>query len=230
MKLKQEENHWAVIFDVDGTMVDNYRFHQAAWIELGRRHNLPVTPEYYKANIHARSNDKNVTALLGNKATPEWIHKLGEEKEAIYRELFGPHLREIPGLNALLNELNEADIPCGAASNSPKANVDFVLDGLGIRCYFQAITTRCDVTIGKPDPQLFTITADKLGVPVQQCIIMEDSASGFLAARNANALYVVISAGADPDDLPLAISASLMVRNFTELSLDRLIRCFPQIS
>ncbi|MBN1816108.1 MAG: HAD family phosphatase [Sedimentisphaerales bacterium] len=222
MKRKKRQNRWAVIFDVDGTMVDNYRFHQAAWIELGRRYGLPITPAYYKAHIHARSNDKNVAGLLGDKTTPDLIQKLSEEKEAIYREIFSPHLCEIPGLTALLMELNEAGISCSAASNSPRANVDFVLDGLGIRGFFQVVTTRCDVTVGKPDPQLYLVTAAKLGVPVEQCIIMEDSASGFQAARNAGAPFIAVTAGADPDDLPLAASASLMVRDFTELTVDRL--------
>ncbi|HPD46592.1 MAG TPA: HAD family phosphatase [Anaerohalosphaeraceae bacterium] len=210
---------WGVIFDVDGTMVDNAAFHEKAWIELGRRYGLPITREYYRTHIHARSNDRNVQGLLGGKATPEQIRRLSDEKEAIYRDSFRPMIREIPGLTAVLRALHAAGIPCAAASNSPRENVDMVLDELGIRQYFDVAVDRDQISHGKPDPEILLTAADKAGLPPERCIVVEDSSSGFKAAENAGMKYIVITAGADPEELKHAVRASAVYRDYTELSV-----------
>ena len=114
------DGEWAVIFDVDGTMVDNAAYHENAWIELGRRYDLGITRAFYRANIHSRSNDKNVKILFADKATPEMIERIAEEKETIYRDSFRPVIKEIDGLGDFLQALRAEGVPCAAASNSPR--------------------------------------------------------------------------------------------------------------
>ena len=120
MANRKTQSDWAAIFDVDGTMVDNARYHEAAWVELGRRHGFPITPEFYRQHIHARSNDRNIRTLLGESACEEDIRRLGDEKEQIYRDRFGAVMKEIAGLTNLLAALSAEGVACGAASNSPK--------------------------------------------------------------------------------------------------------------
>ena len=209
---------WAVIFDVDGTMVDNVQFHQQAWIELGKRHDIPIDDSYYRTHIHARSNDRIVRTLLGDGATPQAIDKYGSEKETIYRETFRPHAKEIPGLTALLKDLAANSIPCAAASNSPKGNVDMVLEELGIAGYFDFIIDNDQVTKGKPNPEILLTCAEKLALPPSRCIVMEDSLSGFKAAQNAPMPYIVITTGADEKDFPHATNAKAFHQNFTTIN------------
>ena len=210
----------ALIFDVDGTMVDNADYHFNAWVEFARRHNISITKQYYMENIHARSNDKNIRGLFGNNIDDNSIEKLSEEKEIIYRRTFRPVIREIPGLCSLLKDLQLNNIPCGAASNSPKANVDMVLDELDIRKYFKTVIDRDMVTTGKPDPQILLLASGNLNAKTHETVVFEDSASGFKAAENANMRYVVITAGADPEDLKHARNASGIYPDFTGITID----------
>lgn len=222
---KQRQSDWAAIFDVDGTMVDNARYHEAAWVELGRRHGFPVTPEFYRQHIHARSNDRNIRALLGESAGEADIRRLGDEKEDIYRESFRPVMQEIAGLTMLLKTLSGEGVACAAASNSPKANVDMVLDGLSIRPYFRIILDRDRVRIGKPDPEMFLRISAELSIEPRRCVVLEDSASGFLAAQRAGMVCVAIAYGADLNDIQLAENLAAVYQDFTTITPD-LLRSF----
>ncbi len=217
-----ETKSCAVIFDVDGTMVDNGRYHESAWIELGRRHGFPITRDFYRRKIHARSNDRNIRLLLGETAGEEDVRCLGDEKEEIYRENFRPVMKEIAGLTDLLRGLQKAGIVCAAASNSPKANVDMVLDGLRIRQYFRAIVYRDLIRIGKPDPEIFLTVCRQLSMACRRCVVLEDSASGFLAAHRAGMPCIAIAQGADPEDIQTADNLIEVHQNFTTLTSDHL--------
>lgn len=218
MDRRHGHSDWAAIFDVDGTMVDNARYHEAAWVELGHRHGFGITPEFYRQHIHARSNDRNIRTLLGESASETDIQRLGDEKEQIYRDRFGPVMKEIPGLTNLLKALSTEGVACGAASNSPKANVDMVLDGLEIRRYFRAVIDRDMIRVGKPDPEMLLRVSAELSIKPERCVVLEDSASGFLAAQRAGMPCIAISQGADPADIRSADYPVAIHADFTELS------------
>ncbi len=211
-----------IIFDVDGTMVDNAAYHEKAWIELGRRRNLPITSQYYRTRIHARSNDKNVQGLYNNTATPELIAQISGEKEAIYRQTYRPVIAEIPGLARLLAALHAQRVPCAAASNSPRENVDMVLDELRIRKYFSVAIDRNQISRGKPDPESLLTAAAAFKLPPHRCLVVEDSPSGFQAARNAGMKYIAITAGADPNDLQHAAAAAAVYRDYSTIAPENL--------
>jgi HAD superfamily hydrolase (TIGR01509 family) len=211
-------NSFAVLFDVDGTMVNNTAFHKEAWMEMTRRLGLNFTERDYHEKIHARSNDKIVCNLLDN-PSEEMIKKIADEKEVLYRSSFAPHLKEIPGLRRFLEELEQAGIACGAASNSPQENVDFVLDGLNLRRFFKAAINRDMVKVGKPDPESLLRAADELGYPASKCIVFDDSASGFRACRNAKMKCIAITAATDPIDLAETHDAVGIFNDFTSVTL-----------
>ncbi len=203
-------------------MVDNRAYHERAWIELGRRHGVEITPETYRRHIHSRPNDANARFLFGPQDGARLAARISDEKEAIYRETFAPVMREIAGLSALLAALAEAGVSCAAVSNSPPENVDMVLDGLGIRHRFGTILNVSHVSRGKPDPEILLRAAAELEVAPAACVLVEDSISGFLAARAAGMPYVVITAGADPQELPRATGCSAIHRDFTTVSVAEL--------
>jgi beta-phosphoglucomutase len=210
---------------VDGTMVDNRAYHERAWIELGRRHGVEITPETYRKHIHSRPNDANARFLFGPRDGERLAARISDEKEAIYRATFAPVMREIAGLSALLAALAEERVPCAAVSNSPAENVDMVLDGLRIRHRFRTVLNVSHVARGKPDPEILLRAAAELEVAPAACVLLEDSISGFLAARAASMPYVVITAGADPEELPRAIGARAIHRDFTTVSVGELRSC-----
>ncbi|MCI0500032.1 MAG: HAD family phosphatase [Planctomycetales bacterium] len=221
-------NHWGVIFDLDGTMVNNTPYHRRAWFELCRRYGIPLDHPSYHEKIHARSNDKIVLNLFGADVDKPFIRKIEEEKEGIYRDSFRPVMQETPGLTALLEALTQRGIPCAAASNSPKENVDFILDGMNLRRYFGAVTYRDLVAAGKPDPELFLKAAEGLGVRPERCLVFEDSASGFKAARAAGMRYIAITLGADRHELTEAYDAAAIHENFSHINAETLCETMKQ--
>ncbi|MDO8303295.1 MAG: HAD family phosphatase [Sedimentisphaerales bacterium] len=209
---------WGVIFDIDGTMVDNKDYHERAWVELCRRYGINLTAEAYRTHIHARTNDKIIPDLFGANISAEKVTCIALEKETIYRDLYRPHLQPLPGLVGLLDELKARGIPCAAASNSPAGNVNLVIDGLTLRHYFISVICADDVSHGKPDPEIFLTAAKHLGLPPQRCIIFEDSAPGFEAARRAGCPYIVIAFGAEEEHLARSDGAAAVYHDFTDIT------------
>ena len=217
---KRQDPGFCVIFDVDGTMVDNAPFHQAAWIELGDKYSLPITEQYYQNNIHARSNLQIVKTLYDTDSPdPELLERIEHDKESFYRKRYRPVIKEIPGLTALLEKFRALSIPCAVASNSPKANVDMVLDALDIRKYFDVIIDCNQVTKGKPDPQALLAIAETLGFEPKKCLVFEDSPSGFKAAENADMPYIIITAGAHIDITKLSVNPIAVHNDFTNINV-----------
>ncbi|MCE5187064.1 MAG: HAD family phosphatase [Planctomycetaceae bacterium] len=209
---------FGVIFDIDGTMVNNTPYHRQAWFDLCRRYNIPMDHDSYHQKIHAHSNDYIVPALFGPDVDHAFIRRIENEKESLYRQTFKPFMKPTPGLIDLLEKLRQASIPCAAASNSPKENVDFVLDELNVRHLFTAITFRDLVSVGKPHPELFLKAAEGLALAPHRCLVFEDSASGFQAARAAGMSYVAITFCADPHELTEAHDAAAVRRDFIDLT------------
>jgi HAD superfamily hydrolase (TIGR01509 family) len=217
-----ENAKWGVIFDVDGTMVDNASYHQQAWIKLGKMYDLPIDKEFYNTHIHARSNVMIAKILFGDDIPMEKIKKVGAEKEIIYRKNYRSVVKEVSGLTAFLKTLNDNGVSCGAASNSPRENVDMVLDELDIRKYFKAAIDHDKVSKGKPDPEVLLTTAKAMDVSRDKCIVFEDAPFGFQAAENANMPYVVITEGANGENLSESYGPNAVHKDFTTVTLEEL--------
>ncbi len=215
---------WAVIFDVDGTLVDNMSWHRRAWIEFGRLNNIPIDEKFYAQNIHSRSNAVIAQNVLMKylSVSFEQAYKAADKKEEIYRSLYAGHVREIAGLSKLLCRLAQENIPMAVASNSPAANVGLVLDELNIRHYFRSFVDATAVSSGKPDPDMFLISAKNLGVRPQRCIIIEDSMSGFMAAERADMGYIAITAGCDHSQPYKQMNPMAVHYDFTTLTVEEL--------
>ena len=220
--MAQEKPNLGIIFDVDGTMVDNAPHHQQAWIELGKLYDLPINEEFYNQHIHARSNVMIAKTLFGDDITMEKIKKVGGQKEAIYRQNYRPIVKEIPGLIDLLKKLKENDIPCAAASNSPEDNVTMVLEELNIGKYFAAVIDHDKVTKGKPEPEVLFTAAKEMGVEPEKCVVFEDSPFGFQAAEKANMPYIVITEGANGENMSAPYSPNAVHKDFTDVTIEEL--------
>jgi len=219
--MKQISADFAVVFDLDGTMVANTSFHEAAWIELCKRHHKPISRQFYRNSLHARSNETIVRKIFGAACPADLIVAIAEEKEQLYREMYGPRVEPVAGLQKLLEQLKQSGIPCAVASNSPQANVDLVLTALKIRDFFTVVVHRGLVRRGKPHPDLFLSAAKGLKMVSQRCLVLEDSATGFAAAASAGMPFVAITAGTAPEDIA-KYGAKSSHRNFLDLSVDAL--------
>ncbi|HEX8550888.1 MAG TPA: HAD family phosphatase [Abditibacteriaceae bacterium] len=182
----------ALLFDMDGTLVDNMGYHRQTWIEWSKREGLPGTEAEILAQTHGTIGEI-VRRFFPHITDDAELFAIGERKEALYREIYAPHLRLIPGLSAVLEAAKERGFPIALATAGDRTNVAFTIDGLDVRRYFDAIVSGEDVQHGKPNPEVFLIAAQRLGITPEKCLVFEDSPEGAEAARLAGMPCVVIN-------------------------------------
>ncbi len=182
-----------VIFDMDGVIVDNGGFHQKAWEQFSRRYNLPFSEDKFKNDYFGRTNNEVLPEMFGKDLSEKEIKQLADEKEEIYRDIYRPHLKPVPGLVDLLKELKKENIPVGVATSAPPENVKFVIDGLKIGDYIQTVVNDSMVSNGKPAPDIYLEAAARLNSDPENCVVFEDSMSGTKSAFDAGAKVVAVT-------------------------------------
>jgi beta-phosphoglucomutase len=183
----------AVLWDMDGTLVDSEEFHWLSWRETMAAEGIPITRDQFAVTFGQR-NDSILPHWLGADATPDRIRRVGDAKEAMYRKLVRDSgLAPLLGAADWVRRLSQEKWRQAVASSAPRANLDVVLKVIGLAKCFQAIVSAEDVTAGKPDPQVFLIAAARLKIPPAQCIVVEDAAAGIEAARRAGMRSIGVS-------------------------------------
>jgi HAD superfamily hydrolase (TIGR01509 family) len=189
-----------LVFDMDGTLVDNMHFHHRAWKEFLSMHGIHITDEeFHRKNVGTIK--EVIPKFMPHVQDPDWIMELGMQKEAVYRQLYGPHIQPLKGLQAFLAKAYEAGIPIALATAADAQNIDFTLEGLGMAHYFSAITGSEEVNRGKPHPDVYLISARKLQADPQSCIAFEDTPSGIRAALAAGMQVVGLATTHRRDEL-----------------------------
>jgi beta-phosphoglucomutase len=182
----------ALIFDMDGTLVDNMRFHTEAWGRMLAENNVEMNAHDFLVKTAGKTNREIMPTVFGD-ISDERIAELGERKETLYRELFLEHRKTVGGAIEFLEEAQKLGVKMAVATAAPVGNVEFILDGLNLRRFFQAVTTAADIKNGKPDPEIFLKSAEKLDVAPQNCLVFEDAIGGFEAAHRAGMKSVGIA-------------------------------------
>ncbi len=183
----------AVIFDIDGTIVDNMHLHAEAFGVFAERHGLAaVTPEM-RARIDGRRNSE-IFPILFDRDVPkaEW-QAYEEEKEGMYRELSRGRLTPMKGLRELVARLAAARIPMALATSAPGPNVAHTLRELGLQDTFAVIVRGDQVGRGKPAPDVFLEAARQLGVEAGACLVFEDAPIGIVAAQAAGMPVIALT-------------------------------------
>ncbi len=175
----------ALIFDMDGVLVDNNEFHYRAFKEFCDTYKLEMNEHIYNTHITGRTNEMIVRFLFGDQVSAEQAEAWAQEKEALYREIYKASIKPAPGLAAFLEKAKSLGIPAAVASNGPMENIDFVLDETGIRGAFKAVVNARMVKEGKPAPDIYLKAAELLGFGVNDCVIFEDSPTGIKAGNSA---------------------------------------------
>lgn len=180
------------IFDLNGTMVDDMQYHINAWHRIVNNLGANLTLDEVKAECYGKNNELLERVFPGRFTAAE-KDKLGYEKEQQYQQDFKPHLKLVNGLSQFLKQAHHTGIKNSIGSAAIMFNIDFVLDGLNIRQYFDAVISADDVAVSKPHPETFLNCAKAMGLAPQDCIVFEDVPKGAEAAMNANMDCVVIS-------------------------------------
>lgn len=197
----------AVLWDLDGTLVDSEEYHWRAWRDTMATEGVKITREQFRATFGQR-NDFIVPRLLGGDASPERVQRIGDEKEACYRRLVRQGgLAPLPGAAEWLRRLNGDGWRQAIASSGPRRNVEVVVEMLGLGPNFGALVAAEDVHNGKPDPEVFLIAASRLGVTPSRCVVVEDASAGIEAARRAGMRSIGVSPSGAPLDADLLVSS-----------------------
>jgi beta-phosphoglucomutase len=175
----------AVIFDMDGVLIDSGVHHRAAWrallAELGEE---PAHPEYWRLTI-GRPSEEALPLLLGRRVPEHESWRLARRKRDLYVSFARGGMVSVTGVKEFVAALSRLGVPRAVGTSASRFDVDQMLSGVGLRRHFDVIVTADDVTQGKPDPEVYELAAARMGMPAEACLVFEDSLVGVVAARRA---------------------------------------------
>lgn len=204
----------AAIFDLNGTLVDDLRFHFDAWRAFGKTHGITLDDAFLQS-INGLKNEDIFPKILGRAVSPEELASFEAEKEETYRALYRPRLTPMRGADQMIARLRSAGLKLAIASSAPPENRRMVIEGLGWQRTFDAIVASEGLP-GKPAPDVFLRAAYELAVEPTECIVFEDAVLGVRAAVAAGMKVIGITSTVDADTLRSA-GASITAAHFDEV-------------
>lgn len=204
---------------MDGVLVNNTQAHVKAFEIFCERYGVEDW-QHKLQSAFGMGNDDIMRLILPEEIIREkGMKALGEEKEAIYREVYAPEIRPVRGLVELLEELHRRGIRCAVGSSGCRENVDFVLSNCGIADYFSCIVSGDRVTRCKPDPEIYLLAAEGLRLSSAECLVFEDARVGITAARRAGAGRIVALATTLPrHTLATQTEADVVIDDFASIT------------
>jgi len=210
----------AVIFDIDGTLMDNNEYHKMAWMQYLEGQGRKMTDKEFKENVSGRTNLDAVEHIYDKKMSDEEASKYYLAKEEIYRRLYKPYICPIHGLLEFLKDLQDHGIVMAIATSGIQVNIDFMFEHIPIKQYFKTVIQSKDITKGKPDPEIFMKAAEAVGFPPENCVVFEDSLAGVKAAKKAGIKVVALTTSEKKEDLK---KANLVIKNYNEINYKKLV-------
>lgn len=206
----------AILFDLDGTIVNTDPIHYQAWQDMLLKYGIEIDETFYKSRISGRLNPEIVKDILPQ-LSPAAGAKFADEKEALFRQK-APNLKPLAGFSELLAWTETHHLKRALVSNAPRLNVEFMLEVLGIKEAFDIVVLAEDCIAGKPDPAPYEVALQKLAITAEPAIALEDSPSGIRSAVSAGIRTVGIASTHDPQVLQ-EIGAFLVIPDFTDLQI-----------
>ncbi|MCU0403925.1 MAG: HAD family phosphatase [Chitinophagaceae bacterium] len=214
----------AVIFDMDGTLVDSMPYHMLSWQKFLESKGIEAGLEEIREKGHGTLFDI-MPRFFGEYITREDSYRLAMEKEAIFREMYAPFMKPIEGLLQFLDELKQNGIKMALGTAADFSNTDFTLDTLQIRSYFDVIITSDIVPEGKPSPAVYNYAAKQLGINPSACIVFEDTFSGYKAGRAAEMKVAAITTMHSAEEWN-GHGADLVLNNYYDVNFQTINRLF----
>jgi HAD superfamily hydrolase (TIGR01509 family) len=209
----------AVLWDMDGVLVDTGEAHFRSWVNVLSEYEIPFSREFFR-DTFGMNNAGVLSTLLGDRLTPELLVEIADRKEYLFRQAVRGSAEPMPGVIPWLERLSEAGFRQGIASSAPEANIDTLVDELGLRDRFDVIVSGVDLP-GKPEPFLFLKVAGALDVPPERCIVVEDAVAGVEAARRAGMRCIAVTTTSPASALE---TADLVVDRLDDLPPDTFTR------
>lgn len=214
----------AIIFDVDGVLVNSYDAHFQSWLALAKETGIDFTREQFAETFGRTSRD--IIRHFWGDVTDAEVAEMDERKESLYRDIVRADFPAMPGADELLAALQDAGFSIAVGSSGPPENIALVLDSLEFGSLVDVRVTGMDVTKGKPDPQVFLLAAARLGREPSQCLVVEDAPAGIEAAHRADMACIgLCSTGWRREDL---VAADVVIDHLREITPTRAIELIEQ--
>ncbi|MFT6337461.1 MAG: HAD superfamily hydrolase (TIGR01509 family) [Halioglobus sp.] len=194
-----------ILFDMDGVICHTNPHHSKAFQAFFQKRGMDPSEEEYAAHMYGKSNSYIFSHFLGRTVSGDELQAYEDEKEGLFREIYAEHVKPIDGYLDFLNLLVDKKYKLGVATSAPIANMDLILDTLDIRDVFGSTLASEDVTVHKPDPQVYLKSAKNLSADSNECLVFEDSHAGVSAAINAKMGVVGVLSSHTESELPPCI-------------------------
>ncbi len=204
------------IFDIDGTMIHSMKIHLKVWQMILEKYGISMSIKEIGEKASG-INPEIVKRLFGHHLTEAEIDKIADEKEILFRKSFDPEEDVVKGFIQYIQQLKKQGLPIVIGTAAPPENVDFFIDSLGIREFFTGAIHEDDVKKGKPSPEVFLKAAKLINIPIEECVVFEDSPTGAEASAHAGSQTIVLltsKSRSDFDDIPNIIG---FINDYTEL-------------
>jgi HAD superfamily hydrolase (TIGR01509 family) len=180
-----------VLWDLDGVLVDTAEFHFESWRETFSELGVALSRERFITTF-GMNNAMILEIILGEPPGAQLLAEVSERKERSFREAISGHARPLPAVEEWLDRLDRWGVDQAVASSAPQANIDVLVDELGIRKYFAALVSGADLP-GKPDPAVFLEAARLIDVRPERCVVVEDAVAGVEAAKRGGMKCVAVT-------------------------------------
>ncbi|MCW7461133.1 HAD family hydrolase [Leptospira limi] len=192
--------HKGFIFDMDGVVVDNHKFHFKAWMEFSKKYKFPLDSQIYRDTYNGKTNADLFRMIFGEISLVE-IQNYGAEKENLYQTLYKQEMKPHRGIIEFFQYLKSNQVKLALGTSAPTMNVNFTLDNLNLRSYFDVIIDGSMVTQGKPHPEVYELCAKGLGLSPKDCIVFEDSIAGLQSGKAAACTIVGVATSHTVEEL-----------------------------
>jgi beta-phosphoglucomutase len=213
---------FATIFDMDGVLIDSYQAHFQSWVTMAAHHGLSISEQQFRASFGKTSRESMAIYWGPGRFSDEEVRTMDLEKEAEFRRIIAADFPAMPGAVELITALRQAGFGVAIGSSAPRENVTEAVERLGIGDQLNAVVTGCDVRHGKPDPEVFLLAAQRLGLPPGRCVVIEDAPVGIAAAAAAGMACVGLASTGRTREVLSA--AQLVVDSLSALSPEVLRR------
>lgn len=200
---------------MDGVICHTNPFHALAFEAFFDKYNIPYTEKEFEDHMYGKHNSHIMTYFFKRPIHGAELLALEEEKEGLFRKIYADHVETIPQYIPFLQGLKDAGFATAIATSAPRANMDLIVDTLGIRTTMQSILASEDVKLHKPHPEVYLQSATNIGVPPSNCVVFEDSFSGVTAGLNAGMKVVGVLSTHAKADLP---PCSFYINDYSEIN------------
>jgi beta-phosphoglucomutase family hydrolase len=223
--MTRNRDNKAVIFDLDGVLVNTGPFHRQSWFDLAGKEGLKMSDELFSRTF-GMQNYQILPLLAGCDLSADQIKRMSDWKEKRYRELIAERLTLAEGAETLINELQTNGFLLAIGSSAPRENIDFICRRIPLLGSLNAYVAGEDVSRGKPAPDTFLKAAKELSIAPNRCVVVEDAVQGIQAAKAAAMHAVALTTTRSREEL---LEADLIVDSLAELKADDFFALLTQV-